>query len=307
MGRMDLSGRRLAIFGCGYLGERVAREGLARGLEVTALTRNRDQAERLKAERIPHVVVAELDGDEWHARVAPGQDFVVNCVSSGGGGLAGYERSYYRGMQSVLRWAAAAGPGRIVFTSSTSVYAQGEGEWVMEEHPAEGATDGAAVLRRTERLLEAFGPAGADAWILRLGGIYGPGRHRLLDRVLAGMQEEEGDDVLLNPIHLEDAAAAVWCALEAPAGLKARLFNIVDDSPTPKKEILAWLQEEARSRGLLPRSPAPRSGAARPSSGKSRRISNRRAKELLGWRPRFSDFRAGYAGLLKELENKERQ
>ncbi|MFM9953566.1 MAG: NAD(P)H-binding protein, partial [Opitutaceae bacterium] len=100
----NYSGKRLIVFGCGYVGAEVARRAVTRGLAVTALTRNVAQAVALRAEGID-VVVAELAGDTWHRQIGGGADFVLNCVSSGGGGIEGYRRSYLEGMASILVWA----------------------------------------------------------------------------------------------------------------------------------------------------------------------------------------------------------
>jgi shikimate 5-dehydrogenase len=82
-------GKRLVVFGAGYVGGAVAREAVRRGLQVTALTRNSDKAKALVADGI-EVVIAELASVEWHARIPGGTDFVLNCVSSGGGGIIWY-------------------------------------------------------------------------------------------------------------------------------------------------------------------------------------------------------------------------
>ena len=70
------------------------RGALARGMRVTALTRNRKIAARLAEQDGVDVVCAELQTGDWHERIDPAQDLVVNCVSSGGGGVAGYQSSY---------------------------------------------------------------------------------------------------------------------------------------------------------------------------------------------------------------------
>src|SRR4051812_17664714 len=99
----NISGKRLVIFGCGYVGSELAREGIARGLRVTALTRNEAKASVLRATGID-VVVADLATDDWHRAIEGGADFAVNCVSSGGAGVAGYRRSYVEGTESIVRW-----------------------------------------------------------------------------------------------------------------------------------------------------------------------------------------------------------
>jgi nucleoside-diphosphate-sugar epimerase len=112
------------IFGAGYVGGEVARQALARGSRVTALTRNPAKARAL-AEAGATIIVDDLAANSWHERLPDGADFVLNCVSSGGGGPASYRHSYVEGMKSVLAWAARVPVGAIVYTGSTSVYPAG--------------------------------------------------------------------------------------------------------------------------------------------------------------------------------------
>src|SRR5437868_6697375 len=94
----NISGKRLVIFGCGYVGSEVARQGIRRGLQVTALTRNEAKASLLR-EAGATVVLADLASGDWHREIAGGADLVLNCVSSGGGGIEGYRKSYLGGME----------------------------------------------------------------------------------------------------------------------------------------------------------------------------------------------------------------
>lgn len=305
---MMLRGRRIAILGCGYLGQRVAQQALEQGMEVTGLTRNAGQAERLRSMGLHQVVMAELSSFEWHPSIDPRQDFVLNCVSSAGGGSSGYLTSYCGGMKSMLRWMSSGEAEAVAFTSSTSVYGRDDGGWVSEEEPAEGAPEVGRILREAESLLAAGAAVAARWFILRLGGIYGPDRHHLLTRARQSqVQEEEGDETYLNSIHVEDACRAIWSAFGASIPASSGVFNIVDNAPTPKGEIVRWLHRQARARGLLQSpaaSPGVRAPARRAADRRNRRVCNRRAAELLGWKPKYPDFRAGYLPLLEALEER---
>lgn len=290
----NLSGKRLVIFGCGYVGGELARQGVVRGMRVTALTRNSETGAALRAMGV-EVVVAELAGSSWHREIAGGADVVVNCVSSGGGGLDGYRRSYVEGTASILAWARSSGPvGVMIYTSSTSVYPQGEGMVVGESAPTAGAGERACILLEAEELVR----AGEGAWVrwvvLRLAGIYGPGRHHLLDQVKVGEVAGRGD-FRLNLIHRDDICRAIWAAVEAHGPEVNGVFNVADDGAALKAEIVEWL---ARRIGVaLPRftgEPAMGRRAVTPD----RVIANARAKAVLGWRPRFATFREGYENLL---------
>ena len=124
----------LVIFGAGYVGGEVARQALARGYRVTALTRNADKARAL-ADVGVYVIVDDLASENWHLNLPDGADFVLNCVSSGGGGPEGYRHSYVEGMRSILEWASQVPVGTLVYTSSTSVYPQDGGVRVGEDAP----------------------------------------------------------------------------------------------------------------------------------------------------------------------------
>lgn len=313
-------GGRLVVFGAGYVGGAVAREAAARGMRVTALTRNPETARGL-AEAGVDTVVGELADDAWHGRIAGrgagwGADFVLNCVGAGGGGLEGYRKSYVDGMRSVAGWAAkmrgragagqsgiGAGIGVLVYTGSTAVYPQSGGAVVGEEAPcgerAAGGDGRARWLLEAERLafaMQAEGTARGVA-VLRLAGIYGPGRHQLLDTLRDGADALPGrGDYYMNLVHRDDIAGAIWAAFSSPEA--QGVFNIADDSAATRGELCGWL---ARQLGR----PAPRfSGVAavgRRGALLHRLIDNRRAKAQLGWRLRYPTFREGYAPILSRL------
>jgi len=362
--------QHLLILGCGYLGQHVAREAQKRGMRVTALTRNEAQAAALRAQGLA-AIVADLASDDWHALAPREVDYVLNCVSSGGARsaraapsavsasedkLAARRRSYVDGMRSLTRWMQKAERvGTVVYTSSTGVYPQGGGAVVDEDAPvAPPDTDTrAGILTAAEQILQrdclnalsgcspmrpthAPPPARTRWFILRLAGLYGPGRSHLLDQVLGNSVLLVGAvEQRLNLIHVEDAAAAIWAAFAAPAALANRVYNVADDAPAPKREVLTWLAAQVGNFPQLP-SPVPKDGlprsatASRTPIGKrsltaegrpasvcareqapkmgevtdrrrvvpDRVIANARIKRELGWQPRYPDYRAGYARLL---------
>lgn len=292
-----LANKRLVIFGCGYVGEAVARRALAAGMTVEALTRNPRRAAELTALGV-RVVVDDLAADTWHGRIAPGAPFALNCVSSGGGGLDGYRHSYVDGMKSVLAWARRAPVSTLVYTGSTSVYPQGNGQVVDESAPTAGAGETGAILLEAEALLRAATGAWERWFVLRLAGIYGPGRHHLLDQVRAGAAELPGPGTHhLNLAHRDDIVAAVFAALSFPESRAGGIYNVADGAPATKAEVVAWL---AAQLGL----PAPRFAGGKASGRRGfaappdRIISNARLQSELGWRPRYPSFREGYAGIL---------
>lgn len=301
-------GKRLVVFGAGYVGSAVAREAVARGMNVTALTRNAEKAGHLRDLGVT-TVVADLAGSDWHGQIPGAPEFVLNCVSSGGAGLIGYEQSYLAGMKSILAWAGDHGAiGTFVYTSSTSVYSQGQGATVDESMPTTASSDRAQVLIDTERLLvtgrQPLRGAAVSAgqlkspyhrfFILRLAGIYGPDRHHLLEQVRSGEIAGRGD-YRLNLIHRDDICSAIGAAFGAPPEIKDEIFNVADNGPATKTEITGWL---AARLGL----PLPRFTGA-PAAGRraitpDRIVDNGKLRRRLGWAPRFPSFREGYENLL---------
>src|SRR5690606_16756 len=235
----NFHGQRLVIFGAGYVGGALARQAVAVGLRVTALTRNPDRAAELTAAGID-AVTADLASTDWHDRIPADAELVLNCVASGGGGLPGYRHGYVDGFRSILAWAArAATPGHLIYTGSTSVYPQGDGARIDEPAPSIPPSD------HEPAGLLATPDTPAQRWpgrrtVLRLAGIYGPGRHHLLDQLratpppttLPGAGEHH-----LNLIHRDDICGGCWAAWSA-GDAATGIFNLADDGATTRAELV---------------------------------------------------------------------
>jgi nucleoside-diphosphate-sugar epimerase len=294
---------RLVIFGCGYVGGALAHAARARGIAVTALTRNPVKAAELEAAGIA-TVVGELSDHAWHARIPAGADWVANTVSAAAPTVEGYRRSYVEGLRSILGWAEKGDRpvGTLCYTSSTGVYPQGGGAVVDEAAPTDGASPTGRVLVEAEDLLRAA-PASAVArsFVLRLAGIYGPGRHHLLDSLRAGAATLSGEaGFRLNLAHRDDIVSALLAAFAAPPAVGGAVFNVSDDAPATRAEVAAWLAVQL---GRPVPAFAGAAASARKGGGTApdRVIRSRRIREALGWSPRHADFRSGYAALLGQL------
>ncbi|MBA4138087.1 MAG: hypothetical protein C0518_12290 [Opitutus sp.] len=299
-----LAQKHFVIFGCGYVGGALADAALAQGARVTALTRNREKAAAL-AQRGVEVVLGELGASDWHNRIEAGADLVANTVSASDSSVEGYRRSYVEGMRSILAWAARGTRpvGTFFYTSSTGVYPQGGGAIVEESASTVGASPTGAVLVEAENLLRAAPSSVVARWfVLRLAGIYGPGRHHLLNALRAGTTQFAGDPKFrMNLAHRDDIVSALLACVAAPPAVRNEIFNVSDDAPATKAELLGWLARELNL-------PAPSFEGAAPGSARKggvptpdRIIRSEKIRRLLGWTPRFLDFRAGYAELLREL------
>lgn len=291
---------RFVIFGCGYVGTALAEAALARGLTVTALTRNPAKAAALRVRGL-HVVEGDLADPAWHDAIPAGADFVANTVSAAEPTPEGYRRSYVDGMKSILAW-AARGPrpvGTLLYTSSTGVYPQGGGVEVDENAPTGGASPTGRILVEAEELLRAAPAAAVGRWfVLRLAGIYGPGRHYLLNALRTGTTRFSGaPDFHQNLVHRDDIVSAALACLAAPASVRNEIFNVSDDAPPTRAELLGWLAAELK----LP-APAFEGATANPRRGgepsPDRRIRAEKVRRVLGWQPSFPDYRAGYRAIL---------
>lgn len=291
---------RLAVFGAGYVGGALVRRALADGWRVVALTRNAATAAELRAAGA-EVVVADLAGGAWWdaPELAGGAERVAVTVAAGGGGAAGYRRSYVDGLRSVVSWgrrvkARGGVAGRLIYTSSTSVYPQDGGLRVTEADAVGGEAETTRMLVEAERIAgEWAGATNAGVVVLRLAGIYGPGRVHLVEQVRSGEVSGRAESHL-NLVFRDDVVSAMEAAWERGGG--AEVFNLADEGAATKGEVVAWLAE--RLGVPMPRFTGLPAGGRRAVTP-DRIIDASRARELLGWRPRWPSFREGYAEVLR--------
>jgi nucleoside-diphosphate-sugar epimerase len=296
--REDFKGKHLLVCGMGYLGTRVARQALDRGMRVTALTRSEEKADALRKEGY-EMIVADLVQQLWYGSVSSPVDFILNAVSAGGGGVPGYVRAYIEGMHSLLHFCSGDFKGRLIYTSSTGVYPFSDGEVVVEETPFKAQSETSEILKIAEEILELSGPAG---WtILRLAGIYGPDRHYLLNQVLSGEAELAGEgENYLNLIRVEDICSAIWKLWSVDASVLNTIYNVADDQPALKSEVVEWLAN--RTGQPMPSFNPTKSIRQRHlPNGKlpHRIISNAKLKAATGWQPAFPTYREGFADLIQ--------
>jgi nucleoside-diphosphate-sugar epimerase len=294
---------RVLIVGCGYVGKALGRQLVQGGNEVLGFRRNASEDPELSAAGI-HPITGDLTRAADLDSLTMPFDWVVDTVSSSRGGVEAYRDVYLGGARNLVRWAESRGIRGLVYTSSTSVYGQTDGGWVHEESPAEPAGETGRLLLETEQVfLQAAREGRVPATVLRVGGIYGPGRGHLFRQFLAGeARREPNGGRWINMIHREDVADAIVAVLGR--GLTGRLYNVVDDQPVRQGDFLGHLSKET---GLpLPPEAAPGEPApVRKRGTTDKRVSNRRLREECGWVPRHPDFRAGYAPEIRRFLSRE--
>jgi len=265
---------RILILGCGYLGSEIARQSIREGWEVHALTRNPDTIESLKREGVQKTVCAQMSDSAWHRELNPRDyDCIVVTIGSSESSPEGYEASYIHGNRSLLQWYCESGV-RVFYTSSISVYGSSQGEWVSETtSPAPENWRGECILRAETLLRESLGDR---LTVFRLGGLYGPGRMRFLQRTWDPARDASSDGYL-NLIHVADAAEAMRKAITIPH-LPHPRFNVTDNDPRLRSQVYRRA-DPSDSQDAAPVSPRRRHSA-------NRRIDASRIQKALDWKPK---------------------
>jgi len=282
---------RVLIVGCGYVGVALGQHLVRGGHQVVGLRRGAAGASALEALNI-EPVIADLTTPSGLAAVAGRFDWVINCAAASGGGETDYRRVYLEGTRNLLNWLAASPPQRYVYTSSTGVYGQTDGSEVTEQSATEPSTPTGQILVETEcELRRAAEVRGFPAIILRLAGIYGPGRGYWLRQFLSGEARLEGEGGrFLNMIHRDDVVGALVAALER--GRIGDTYNVVDNEPIRQLAVFQWLAN--RLGRPLPPSVSEDVAVARRRGATNKRVSNRKLRTELGYQLTHPSFREGY-------------
>ncbi len=277
--------RSVFIIGCGFIGGATAdllfqERWAVRGICVTAESATKFSNKPYSVEVCNVSQRAHLR----HFSSAP-PDLILFCASSRGGGEKEYRDLYLRGIRNLLEvWPTA----KLLFTSSTSVYGQTQGELVNEESPTEPTRVTGRVLREAEQDVLACGGI-----VARLAGIYGPGRSVLMKKFLAGEATlESGGHRWMNQIHRDDASRALVHLINAPSGI----YNVCDDRPATQYEIYQWLADFFR-RPLPPEGPP---DLQRKRGWTSKRVSNQKLRTLK-WVPQWPSYQTAILSIASTI------
>lgn len=276
------------IVGCGDIGLRVARRCQAEDRTVRALARSDDSARRLRTAGI-EPVAGDLDAPLALTALPVTGRIVFYLVPPPAGGDSDPR-------MAAFLTALDGRPARIVYISTTGVYGDARGEWVTEDTPAHPTTPRARRRWDAECALHRYaGAQGVEVVILRVPGIYGPGRLPV-EAIRSGRAVlAERDAPYSNRIHADDLAAV--CMAAAVRGVAGAVYNVSDGRPGSMTQYFNAVADAL----AMPRPPqvarADADGVLTPAMlsflDESRRVDNRRMREELGVVLRYPDFESG--------------
>jgi len=270
---------------------RVAEAWLAQGQDVFALTRSRQRAAEFAARGIEPIVGDVTRRDSLD--VLPAVDVTLYAVGFDRSTGHSMQEVYVDGLRNVLA-KVTPGKGGFLYISSTSVYGRKKGEWVDESSACQPTRTRGRICLEAEHLVRSFFSQQASidangASILRLAGIYGPGRLlRRVDTLRSGAQLPGNPEAYLNLIHVQDAVQSI-CACEA-RGEFGETYLVCDNKPVRRRDYFETL-------AALMDAPAPNfapAGDSSPADERSdKRCSNRKLREELGVSLRFPSYESG--------------
>jgi len=267
---------RILIAGCGYVGQATADLFHAAGWDAEGWTASEKSAATLSAKPYP-ICKVDISNSEQVAERPGIFDAVVHCASSRGGRLESYRQIYLNGARNLLNRFVGT---KMLFTSSTSVYAQGDGSWVTEESETKPAREAGRVLLETENVV-----LGRGGTVARLSGIYGPGRAALLSKFLAGTAIiDPENDRFVNQVHRDDIASALFL-LVSGEWQERQIYNVVDNQPKLQSDCYRWLAQRLNR----PLPPIRKLTDQRKRGDTNKRVSNAKLRSL-GWTLQYPTF-----------------
>lgn len=283
---------RILIAGCGDIGTRLGKLLQQKGHQVWALRRNIDV--------LPssfNSIEADLSQPIHPSALPTNLNAVYYTAAASQRSDAGYHQAYVQGLKNLI---AGLKPQttikRFIFTSSTSVYGQHDGNWIDESAPT------TPIHFTGKRMLEAESHVHQSPWdsaCVRFGGIYGPGRTYLLRQAAQGNamlkpNAPGGIPYYTNRIHQDDCAGLLAHLLDSP--ILPKILNGVDDSPAPYNTVVEWMANQLNI--SVSTDPHPRPGQA------NKRLKNLKLHQL-GYQLTYPTFRHGYQPMIDQLRQSD--
>jgi nucleoside-diphosphate-sugar epimerase len=252
------------------------------GVRIAGTTRTVEGFTRLEEAGIePFVFDGVSLGEEARRRIASAQGLVVSAAPEARGDpfLAAGTGAVTAARD--LRW--------VGYLSTVGVYGDHDGAWIDEEAPLRPRPGRSAQRVEAERAWIEFCSAhGISLAILRLSGIYGPGRNAFVNLRDGTARRLVKPGQVFNRIHVDDIAGALWHLAAAGTG---GVFNVTDDRPAPPQDVVAYaaLRMGVTPPPEMPFETAELSPMARSFYGENKRVSNARLKAT-GYGFRYPDY-----------------
>ena len=264
---------KILVVGFGYLGQHLVDVLGEEGHSVEMASRS-GTGDCHAADLGSESSIGKLVGD-----LAFVPDWIVHCASSGRGGVEAYREVFVEGSRNLMSHFPDA---KIMLTSSTSVYPQTDGSVVTEASEANPDRETAKCLREAEEILLAEGHV-----VLRLSGIYGPGRSIHLKRIINGTATIESGEVSrwLNQIHRDDIASAIRHLIEKGPEESGEIYNVSDSNPITQRACYEALAD-ILLKPVPPEAPPNLNGKR---AWTNKRVSNEKLRSN-GWIPVYPSF-----------------
>lgn len=282
---------RLLILGYGYCAAHFMAQTTLAFSAVTATTRNPAAADDLRSQGVIPLDIAHGFSAAFAECVRQADAILISAPPSQTGD------PFVAAVGQALQ-ATEASPA-IVYLSTVGVYGDHQGRWIDEATPQQPQSQrGQMRLAAEQAWRDLSQETGASVAILRLPGIYGPGRSAFENLRAGTARRLVKPDQVFNRVHVHDIAGAIGAALELRT---SGVWNIVDDEPGPPQDVVTFAAD------LLGIAPPPLvhfkdadlSPMARSFYGENKRVSNARAKAELGWRLRYPSYREGLRAILE--------
>ena len=285
------------VVGCGYLGIPVAEQWLRSGHRVHVLTRSVEHADHFANQgMVP--ILGDITVPETLADL-PEVEHVLCAVGYDRRAEVSIKTVYVEGLNHLLD-ALSAMTTRFIYVSSTGVYGQDDGAWIDENSPCLPVREGGVACLEAERCLQRHA-LGKRSVILRMCGIYGPGRVPRIADIKAGRPLASPENGYLNLIHRDDAVRSILLAEEN--AVPPDLILVGDGCPVLRRDYFAYLAELLDT--PLPGFVAAQNNAAVSKRALSdKRVVNRRMLEVLQIRLQYPSFREGLKSVVAS-DNRE--
>ncbi|MGX7875970.1 SDR family oxidoreductase [Mesorhizobium sp. ORM6] len=279
-----MSEKQIFIFGAGYSGKAFARAS-AGAVSILGTTRSEEKFAALRqAGIIPLLFEGTLTGEISDTLKRTTHLVISVAPEEAGDPVLNAAREAIAGMPA-LEW--------IGYLSTVGVYGDHGGAWVDETAACRPVSKRSVMRVEAEQdWLKLCEDIGRPVAILRLSGIYGPGRNALVNLENGTARRLVKPDQVFNRIHCDDIAGALWQLIE---GNRGGIFNVTDDEPAPPQDVVAYA---ASLMGVepppeIPFETAQLSPMARSFYGENKRVANAAIKAA-GYRFRFPDYRTAF-------------